>query len=222
MNDREFEVAKILLDKGLLAVVAIVLGYWANRMLESIRHAQQARLREAEVARQDALRAEEQRRQEQLWEEERRLIPRTEFDASCQFFGPEPSGYPTVITLSVHNKGSTQRRFRSIRVRLRGLRRGAPLERWSERGRDRLRFPEKLVDDDLVPDRLGDYYFVEPGVRQLFTYPTLIPADIGYALLHIEIKTYGSVRENADEDTFTEERLIQVPATAAVVETSQL
>jgi hypothetical protein len=123
-----------------------------------------------------------------------------------------PDGYPPLITLSVDNKGLTQRRFRSIQLRLRGLRSGARLRFWAGRGRCRLDFPEKLVEDDLVPDRPGDFYFVEPGVQQLFTYPTFVAADVKYVLLYVELKTIGSVRENADEDTFTEERLIPVRA----------
>jgi len=215
MTEREFEILKIVLDKGVLAAFVLILGLWLNRKLEQFKDAQQARLRGVEAARQDAVRAEQQRREEQLWEEERRLIPRTEFDARCDFYGPEANGYPAVITLSVYNKGSTQRRFRSMRVRLRGIRNGARLEFWSARGSHRLAFPEKLVDDDLVPDRPGDYYFVEPGVRQVFTYSTLVPQDMKYVLLHLELRTIGSARENADEDTFTEERMIPVVSSAA-------
>lgn len=94
-----------------------------------------------------------------------------------------------------------------MRVRLRGIREGTPLQFWSARGNQRLAFPDKLVEDDLVPGRPGDYYFVEPGVRQIFSYPTCVPTDVKYVLLHVEPRTLGSVRENADEDTFTEERL---------------
>lgn len=109
MSEQQFEILKILLDKGLLAIIGILLGYWVSRKLEQFKYTQEARVREMEAARQDALRVEEQRRQEQLSDEERRLVPRTEFDAHCEFFGPEPDGYPAMITLSIHNKGLTQR-----------------------------------------------------------------------------------------------------------------
>src|SRR4051812_38816099 len=63
-----------------------------------------------------------QRRTERAREMERSLVPRTQFDLQCSFYGPERGKIIVNIHLIAHNKGSTIRGFRNIRFVILGLR----------------------------------------------------------------------------------------------------
>lgn len=60
MSEHEFEILKVILDKGLLALLAVIVGFWINKRLEIFR-SEQSRINE--LARQNLLLENELRRQ---------------------------------------------------------------------------------------------------------------------------------------------------------------
>jgi hypothetical protein len=108
---------------GLIATTAVSIANILNG---------RRRDRELQV-REDRLRHDTLVREDELRRIQRTLVPRADVDLECRFLGPEKSGdkraYITEIRIIVHNRGLTRRNFRSVHVRLRGVRkrRGALL-----------------------------------------------------------------------------------------------
>ncbi len=141
---------------------------------------------------------------------ERSLVPRVRVDVECRFLGPHRGRYLTEIRIIVDNIGKVRRAFEHINIKLRGIKCDQTFERWVERDANRVLFPESLVKADLVPE--GDYYYyVEPGVRQTFTYVTDVPQDLAFVLVHIELRPKRDEQESKDETVFTEERVYSIP-----------
>lgn len=177
------------------AVITLMLSGWRERRQQE---------------RDDRLRAAAQQREDLLREKQRVLAPRVRADLECRFLGPEQGHYITEVRITVDNIGQVRRTFEHMYFRLLGIRDDVPLERWTEQDPSRLKFHEKLAKADLVPSG-GHYYFVEPGVRQVFTYVTEVPAGIRYVLAHMKLIAAGEQSESTYERVFTEERLYQLP-----------
>ncbi len=182
MSNRWFQILTILLDKGMLAILAAVLGFWLKKW-------QDDRVRTIE----------------------RQFIPRTEIDLGCIFLGPQQNEFLVEISTRVKNKGSTRRKFKSMQFRLRGITAGEPLT-FRQTGVGAVHFPHKFLDADLVPPGGNFYYYVEPGVEQTFTYITKIPSNVRFVLTHTKLISITEEQEHEFENEFTEERLFEVPS----------
>jgi len=117
--------------------------------------------------------------------------PRIEFSVEVNFYPPlkKDDDFPAEIRIIAHNKGKIQFSFREINLRVRGLKRGEQLSYWRE---NRLCFPVYLVGEgnaaeNIIPSRYG-YYFVESGVRQVFTYITKVPQETGLINVFVAFK----------------------------------
>jgi hypothetical protein len=152
-------------------------------------------------------------REQALLAQQRAFIPRIEYDVECRFLGPQGADYVTEVRLLVSNKSLTRRAFSSIRIRLLIIPSKATLEFWPE-GNGRLLFRRERPDVDLVPQDGGRYYFIEPGVRQVFTYVTKVPADVTFVLLHAKFTSMvePSLGESPYENQFVEERVFATPS----------
>src|SRR5918992_2452229 len=117
---------------------------------------------------------------------ERGFVPRIEYDIQCRFYGPEENEYLTEIHVIVNNRGNLRRKYKSMRIRVRGIERGSALSFWPGRG-GRLQFPTLLLNDDFIEQGRGWFYFVEPGVRQVFTYVTKTPERVKYIAVHVRL-----------------------------------
>lgn len=179
-----------------------------RRELEQV--ARETALRAESLERERAMRSDQLAREDARSAEQRALIPRVEYDLQCHFHGPQEGDWATDLQFIVNNKGAVRREFGSIKVRLRIIRRNEVLKFWGEGFR--LRFPEQWIQDDLLPQHNDYYYFVEPGVRQVFSYPTKIPMDASFVLLHVSFRPRSNKREAPFEDLFVEERMFPVPA----------
>lgn len=197
---------------SVIATAAIaILSLLLSRRRERQQQERDDRLRREQQERDDRLRREQQQREEEIRAAERHLVPRTDVTIDCHFYGPEGDHLIAELLLTVNNKGSTQRKFASIEFRMRVLREGAELRKWRERRSERLYFPEKILDEDIVPE--GEhYYFVEPGVEQVFTFVTMVPKSIRYVLAHASLTSVPLPHENREENVFTAERLFPVRA----------
>lgn len=137
------------------------------------------RLLRLESGQEDARRKQDSVDQQARDELERRFAPHIEFDIYCRFYGPQQGQYAAELTLSAKNKGMTRHEFTSIVLRVRGIKRDAPLRYWVERYEHRLEFPERIVKDEVKP-RNWNCIFVEPGVTQRLSYMTLVDEEIRY------------------------------------------
>ena len=141
-----------------------------------------------------------QEREGQLREKQRVHTPHIEFSIDCSFYGPEEDHYLTEILLIAHNKGLVQHKFTNILLRVRGIESGHPLSYW-QGSESRLEFPTELLDDVPVIPRGYNYFFVEPGVKQVFTYITRIPSSTKYILAHAEFQ-YDQFTPHTTERVF--------------------
>lgn len=117
--------------------------------------------------------------------------PRIEFEVEVIFFPNQKEGddFPAEIQIIAHNKGKVHFTFHEINLRVLGLKRGEQLNYWREQ---RLNFPVRLVGKknvpvNIIPSRYG-YFFVEAGVREIFTFVTKIPQEIGLIDVFVSFK----------------------------------
>ncbi|NPV63653.1 MAG: hypothetical protein HPY61_13700 [Methanotrichaceae archaeon] len=126
---------------------------------------------------------EQLEREDLIRERERKNVPHIEFHIDCNVYGPEEGYYLTEFLLDIHNRGDVQHKFTNIVLRVRGIESGKALCYW-EGYEPRLSFPKKVLNDVSVIPKGYNYFFVEPGVEQVLTYVTMIPASIRYVLAH--------------------------------------
>lgn len=115
---------------------------------------------------------------------ERTRVPRTQFDMTCRFYGPESGKIIVDLQLIAENKGQTIRGFERIKFDIFGARAGAqPTLFRSRDGARRLRFT-----DERISERINYVFSVEPGIRQVFPLTTIIDADIKYIIVKVEVE----------------------------------
>lgn len=182
------EAAKLLVSI-LTPMALVILGFLFNR-----------RLHKLESEKEDTRRKHDAKEQKERDELERRHTPHIEFDIDCNFFGPHQGKYAAEFILTANNKGITKHEFRSIILRLRGIKQDAPLSFWTKRNKHRLEFPEKIVEDEVKPKNLN-YIFVEPGVTQRLSYITIIDAEIKYITARAEFN-YEQYKPHSTEKMF--------------------
>jgi hypothetical protein len=178
------ETAKLLISV-LTPLAIVLLGYWVNGRLHQLELQGEQERDNRQRLREEERRLQEAREQKEREELERRYTPHIEFDIDCNFFGPHHGKYAAEFILTANNRGITKHQFTSIVLRVRGIRQGAPLLFWEEQYEHRLKFPEKILEDEVKPKR-WNYIFVEPGVRQCIGYTTIIDAEIKYITARAE------------------------------------
>jgi len=141
-------------------------------------------------SRDDQLRREQQQREDQLREKERDHAPHIEFGIDCRVFDTTGEDRAVEFMICINNKGRIRQEIRNLSIRLRGISEGQDLKFWDGHGH-RLEFPVKLVDETQIIPAEAVYYFVEPGIDQMFDYVTKIPRKIRYLLVHSRFD-YGS------------------------------
>ena len=166
---------------ALVAIVTLVVSQWTHRDQQ----ARDDRIRREQQEREDRQRQEQQEREDEIREQERFGVPHIEFGIDCNTYGPEGDSYLAELLLTICNRGRVQQKFRNIVLRVRGIEQGAPLSYWED-NEPRLSFPGVLVDDVSVLPKGYNYFFVEPGVQQLITYVTRIPASTRFLLAHAQ------------------------------------
>jgi hypothetical protein len=112
-------------------------------------------------------------------------VPHIELGINCQVFGQDDNNYLVEFTLMVNNRGLVKWTFRSIQLRVRGIREDEQFAYWPENGR-RLKFPVKILDKEEVIPKSVESFFVEPGVQQAITYVTKISTQIMYIVVYVE------------------------------------
>ena len=127
----------------------------------------------------------QQEREDALRERRREDTPHIEFSVDCQIHGRRGDEYVVEFVLVASNTGSVQQRFTSILLRVRGIAEGRPLAYWPG-NEPRLEFPITVLDDTEVKPPTLNYLFVEPGVRQVISYSTKIPAEIEYIAARVK------------------------------------
>lgn len=142
----------------------------------------------------------EREKKEQEDQKKRIYTPHIEFGISVNFYGPETGEYIAEFLFIAFNKGNIQQKFNDIRIRVRGIDNGQGFQFW-EGNEPRLNFPIKLVDQEsILPDDYN-FFFVEPGIEQVFTYITKIPIETKYLLVHAEFE-YDKYTPHSTERVF--------------------
>jgi hypothetical protein len=197
----------IAISAVVATVVTALLG-WLFSLLQQIRNGKERALqqkredvqREKQQAREDELRALQQRREDEQRDKRREDAPHVELAINCEVLGQEGEDYAVEFMLIVYNRGLIRWTFRSILLRVRGIERNQSLVYWQGRGQ-RLEFPVKIVNMAEVIPKSVNYIFVEPGVQQLVTYTTKIPAQVKYIAVYVEF-WYDKVTPHTSERVF--------------------
>ncbi|CDX14407.1 hypothetical protein MPLDJ20_100077 [Mesorhizobium plurifarium] len=168
LTTREYEIYKLILDKGALALLLAAIGAVIAVLLERYREQRE----KIEVA------AREDR--------ERSMVPRTQLDIECRFFGPLHGKIIVNVHLVAENRGKTIRGFNSIRFRVFTMTGDeVPGFYGSKDGMSRLALNGPRVDERTHE---GYIFSVEPGIRQIFPFTTLVAADTKYVSVKIDVQ----------------------------------
>ncbi len=124
---------------------------------------------------------------------------RVEFRIDCVFFGPQQDQYLAEFKLHAVNKGLVVHRFPSIELRVRGIKASDEISFWKDR-KPRVEFPHKVMQGEIVHEKYS-YIFVEPGVEQVITYVTKIPAEYRFILARAEFR-YDRLNPHSAEEVF--------------------
>ncbi len=146
-------------------------------------------------------------RMERYLEIERAHKPHIEFCLDANFFGPQQGEVVAEFLIEVKNKGKIQQKITSLKLRVRGIREGDNLE-FMEKYPTRLKFPEKLLQTQVIDKDFG-YYFIEPDVNQVISFTTKIPENYRFVLVWAEFR-YGDTRQRGEGARHSAERVFEV------------
>lgn len=165
------EIAKLIADY-LTPILVAFFGFLFSFRLKGIDQQNQRRnqIYQEEKAQQQAeIERKEKQRREEL---ERRYKPHIEFTIDANFYGPQQGFYIAEFVIYADNKSLIRHEFTDISFRVRGVKKEQQPFLW--KGQEpRLCFPEKLFETNLKP-KGWNFMFVEPGVKQAFTFATRV------------------------------------------------
>jgi hypothetical protein len=180
----------------LISIVVMVV----NSRREKQQQERDDRVRKEQQEREDKLRREQEQREVEKENRLRTYSPHIEFEIKCNFYGPEQAHFVAEFLLIVCNRGSVQQKFKDIQLRVRGIESDQPLSYW-QGNEPRLAFPVKIVDNTSILPESYNFFFVEPGIEQVFTYVTRVSSSIKYILVHAEFE-YDQFTPHTTERTF--------------------
>ncbi|QAY78149.1 hypothetical protein [Sphingosinicella sp. BN140058] len=197
ISNSGFELFKLVLDKGVLALLVGAATFLFTRLVERHKAALAVQNELLREAREET--AEEKRRhREQLdkiaeEERERSFVPRTQFDLECRFYGPEKDKIIADIRLIGENKGRTIRGIKKMTYRVAAFLEGEEPELYE--ARDGLRRLAIRGERQKWSTHGHFTYSIEPGIRQIFPLTTLVDARAIYVSVKVELEThdYGEV-----------------------------
>jgi hypothetical protein len=190
------QVELALLDKGLLAAVAVGFGYWINQRLEKSKNDRRLAEAEADAELRNAKNAHIQ------------------FDLSCKFYKAAQGPYIAEFCLSVENKHLVPLSIALMELDVRGISHQGALTKWKGEGTKLafsdldgvVAFPERVLKTRLVPvpDKVG-CYSIDAGVAQTFTHIALIGGDIEFVRVAAVL-----ARDEQGEDWHSAQRVFKV------------
>jgi hypothetical protein len=86
------------------------------------------------------------------------------------------------IIAYVENKGKVQHKIEKFRFELRSLKKGDPID-LDPNHRNQVDFPHVVAADSMIPSRFK-YFFIEPGLKNSYSYVARVPKDTKVLLLH--------------------------------------
>lgn len=125
---------------------------------------------------------------------------RIEFDIGIEDLGRHGGQRIIEVKISAANKGRVEQRFEKISLRIRGLKNGQELHS-IEGLAPRLFFPEQIERTRVIPEKY-QYYFVRPGVTQVFSVTLTIPADWVVMNAHAKFRYLGLNQVHTAEHSF--------------------
>ncbi len=129
---------------------------------------------------------------------------RIEFDIDYHNLGVKKSFRIIEIGALAENKGNVEQRFKSMRLRIRGIDNDTELTELKDY-EPRLSFPLASKNKwEMIPEKYG-YFFVRPGIKQRFPVALKIPADWTHIQVKISFKYIGTTDIHVTERTFQTE-----------------
>lgn len=181
-------------------VVTAGLGLWFSSSAQRRQQARDDEQRDKQQRREDELRDKQQKREDAQRLIHREDAPHIELSIDCRVLGQDDDDYIVEFTLTANNRGLVRWKFRSIKLRVRGIEKNQPLAYWPGNG-NRLQFPIKILGMEEVIPQSVNFLFVEPGVRQAVTYVTKIPSRVIYIVVYVEF-WYDKVTPHTSERAF--------------------
>lgn len=152
---------------------------------------------------------DEIQRMERLLEIEHAHIPHLEFNLDCNFFGPQEGEFITEYLLEINNKGRVQHTLTSLKLRVRGIKKGEKLAFWDKEPQ-RLQFQDKILETQVIHKKYA-FFFIEPGVHQKITFTSKVSDEYQFILVWAEF-SYGLSRAKAKGKKHSAERVFEVRA----------
>jgi hypothetical protein len=152
--------------------------------------------------REDDIRRAAEERMDALRLISRQDKPQVEFTVECRFVGADSSKHLTEVRIIAHNKGNVIQRFSRIGLWIRGIRRSQAFALWvrNEKVTNRAIFPEVILKEENIIPQPDDgesmmTYFAEPGIRQTFSFVTLVSSEFKHILVHADFDYHDERRK---------------------------
>lgn len=103
-----------------------------------------------------------------------------EFTVDIAFVGRQGDWWIVELLANLENKGKVQHRFSDLSFDLASLSIGEGLER-SDEFNGQACFPGTVAKGPWIPT---GSYFIEPGIKAMYTYVARVPANAAFLMLH--------------------------------------
>lgn len=171
-----------------VAIIGLLLSERRHR--EQIENERKSR--EEQIAHERQAREEELAREIKRAEKHREDMPLFQFDMEVGVVYKKDNKCLVEFRVVLDNRGNVKQDIKSIKLRLRSVNKEDSLSFWSGRG-SRVEFPHKVFEEEIIPKGYK-FIFVEPNVKQILTYTTILDSNVEIVAARAEF-SYGRARK---------------------------
>lgn len=129
-------------------------------------------------------------------------FPFIEFTVDMKFIGKQDGSWIVELVAYLENKGKVQHQFSDLQFDLAALFQNDHLQSRAELFRGQAIFPHEIARRPWIP---AGTYFIEPGLRNKYSYVARVPEEATYLMLH------GWFTYQNQEESHAAERTLAVP-----------
>ena len=188
---------------GTVAVIGLLFSNKRHKnQMKTLRLASKEQLENERKAREAEFKREIERS-----ERHREDVPQFEFNLDVGLIKKKGENTLVEFLVVLNNKGNVKQDIKSVKLRIRAIDRECELCLWKGRGH-RLEFPHKLFETEIIPKGYK-FIFVEPHVRQILNYTTMIPGNMEILSARAEF-SYGHARKGSRGSKHSVEKVFAV------------
>jgi len=186
------EISEIIALTGILATAIIaVISILIQGKRQREQGQREEKLHQEQLIRQEQSHLDQLKREDEIREMNKEDQSHIEFNAYCNFFGPQDGQFLTEVNLKAKNNENRLQKFLEIILGIRGVKKN---ESFSLYGKlQNVNFPHEVLKEiNIINREKLNFYFVEPHVNQRFTFITLIPEEYKFICVNATFQYDGA------------------------------